>query len=390
MLLQSLPYWLLFLVSLSFSNELSSMRSSFLAQKAMQGGEQGPGEEVVLDVPVDSTYVIGPGDLFDVFFEDSKKTVQVGPEGSIILEELGGVNIKGLPLFQAKQVILDLVSKKYPRSFCFVHLVRVRKFFVGVYGAVANARQLNITANLRLSYAIGNAGGFLPTANKEFIQVIRGKDTTVVNFLDIEMRGQQEKDLILNQGDIIIVPFTNSQSSLISIRANGTIQNTSYKEGHTLWQYLENLDINRRDNAILGFTYYSTPAALPEFVIWEKSGTFIPQAGSIIDLQRSSQVVMVGGAIAVPGPKNYVSGWTAASYLGQAGILPTSADLSQIMVIRADGTRLTVDPQKDPIYPGDYIYIPLGFYERLKDVTMFLSAVASIFLTVIIAHSYLK
>ena len=82
------------------------------------------------EMAVDSNYVLGPGDFLDLMLEDKYLSIQIYPDGSVAIEECGAVNVGGKTFGEAQKLILDLVSKKYKREFCFVQLAALKKFRV--------------------------------------------------------------------------------------------------------------------------------------------------------------------------------------------------------------------------------------------------------------------
>ena len=74
------------------------------------------------EVQVDSSYVLGPGDFLDIMLENKYLTVQIYPDGSVAIEECGAVVVGGKTVAEARQLILDLVGKRYKREYCFVQL----------------------------------------------------------------------------------------------------------------------------------------------------------------------------------------------------------------------------------------------------------------------------
>ena len=66
--------------------------------------------------PVDSSYKLGPGDILDIGLENNYLAVQVYPDGNVAIEECGTVNVLGKSIDEARELILDLVSKRYKRE----------------------------------------------------------------------------------------------------------------------------------------------------------------------------------------------------------------------------------------------------------------------------------
>ena len=123
------------------------------------------------EMAVDSSYVLGPGDFLDLMLEDKYLSIQVYPDGSVAIEECGAVNVGGKTFGEAQKLILDLVSKKYKREFCFVQLAALKKFRVNAMGAVGLVGQHIVDPQTRLSQFIRAIGNPLANANTEDVQV---------------------------------------------------------------------------------------------------------------------------------------------------------------------------------------------------------------------------
>ena len=93
------------------------------------------------EVAVDSSYILGPGDFLDLMLEDNYLSVQVYPDGSVAVEECGAVNVGGKTFAEARELIMELVSKRYKREYCFVQLAALKKFKVNAMGAVSKVGQ---------------------------------------------------------------------------------------------------------------------------------------------------------------------------------------------------------------------------------------------------------
>ena len=81
---------------------------------------------------VDSNYLLGPGDYLDIMLENSYLSAKVYPDGSIIIEECGIVNVAGKTIAQAREEILKAVAKRYDPKYCFVQLAQMKKMIVNV------------------------------------------------------------------------------------------------------------------------------------------------------------------------------------------------------------------------------------------------------------------
>ena len=163
------------------------------------------------EMAVDSNYVLGPGDFLDLMLEDKYLSIQVYPDGNVAVEECGAVHVGGKTFGEAQRLILDLVSKRYKREFCFVQLAALKKFRVNAMGAVGLVGQHIVDPQTRLSQFIRAIGNPLANANTEDVQVIRGKDTIHVNYTTMTTNGEFENDVML-----VVVPRIQDECRLPS------------------------------------------------------------------------------------------------------------------------------------------------------------------------------
>ena len=74
-------------------------------------------EPIDIEGPIDSTYLVGPGDYFEVLLPKGVDVVQVSPEGNVSVVGCGIVKVDSLPLYQAKAAIMSLLLTKYEEKF---------------------------------------------------------------------------------------------------------------------------------------------------------------------------------------------------------------------------------------------------------------------------------
>ena len=74
--------------------------------------------------------------------ENTYLSAKVYPDGSIVIEECGSVNVAGKTLAQAREDILKMVADRYNPKYCFVQLAQMKKMIVNVMGAVPQVGQV--------------------------------------------------------------------------------------------------------------------------------------------------------------------------------------------------------------------------------------------------------
>ena len=145
-------------------------------------------EPLKLETTIDSTYIVGPGDYFEILTPKGFDVVQVSPEGNISVPSCGMVMVDKMTLNEAKDSLKKLLSSKFDERYVQVQLVRTKKMSVSVLGAIQAPGRATVEQQTRLNGVIALAGGFMPMADRKSIKVIRneGKDTLVVNYIDYE------------------------------------------------------------------------------------------------------------------------------------------------------------------------------------------------------------
>ncbi len=330
------------------------------------------------EMAVDSNYVLGPGDFLDLMLEDKYLSIQIYPDGSVAIEECGAVNVGGKTFGEAQKLILDLVSKKYKREFCFVQLAALKKFRVNAMGAVGLVGQHIVDPQTRLSQFIRAIGNPLANANTEDVQVIRGKDTIHVNFTAMTTNGDFEKDVMLEQGDKVFIPFI-AMGDNVTLMFPGYRTSVAYRADRTLQDYFDLAGANRMHNFGYKAVCVREPDKDPRWITLAEMKTTIVAPNTEIEFFVKELFVYVGGAVNFIGRYGYNPTWHAIDYISSGGINTITGSWNQVKVWRgATPTAISINVATDPILPGDYIEIPKSHYESFKDFTLFMASLLSV------------
>ena len=164
-------------------------------------------------VATDPDYKIGPQDMLriDVWKEpDISRVVPVRPDGKITLPLVNDVQASGLTTNQLAAKIAEGL-KKYitsPQVTVGVTEINSRKFFVS--GEVARPGAFPLLPNMTVLQALSSAGGFTQFAREKKIYILRMEDGKQVkhpfNYKDVIAGKNVEQNIILEGGDIIVVP----------------------------------------------------------------------------------------------------------------------------------------------------------------------------------------
>jgi protein involved in polysaccharide export with SLBB domain len=319
---------------------------------------------VNLEHPVDSNYIVGPGDFFEILLPNGTEGIQVSPEGTVAIQGCGLVAVNGLKLLEAKQKILEKLKNRYDQRFTNVHLVQLRRFVVSVQGAVWSPGQVIVNGQARAKSAIYLAGNFKNYANRDSIYIYRQGDTIAT-----------VENILLQVGDIIEVPHQEWHQTIDITISEKTIT-IPYFPKRTLKEYLKEHGINfeRAYNSVSIYSYTDN------FIRWidiEQIGNFMPEPMNQIAFHTQAPYVYIGGATAMVGKINYNSSMHAADYVAASGVTIITGDFSRVSVLR-NGKRISVDWAAGEILPGDFIEIPRTRYEQVKDITYFVASLVGI------------
>jgi len=330
---------------------------------------------VNLEGPIDSNYIVGPGDFFEIILPNQQEGLQVSPEGTVAIQGNGLIEINGLPLYEAKRKILEKLKNRYDQRFIGVHLVQLRRFIVNVQGAVLNPGQVTVSGQTRVKGAIYAAGNFRHWANKDSVYIYRMGDTIATT-----------ENILLRAGDIIMVPDKDWRQT-VDITNSGKTITIPYVPGRTLKEYLKEASMNVGNGCKEISIKYTQDNGYTRWISIDQIGTYVPEPLTEIEFHIQAPYVYVGGAVMAVGKVPYNSSMHAVDYVAASGVTLITGSFSRVSVLR-NGKTVSVDWASGEILPGDYIEIPRTLYEQTKDFTVFLTSILSIIATAIIIRGY--
>jgi polysaccharide export outer membrane protein len=160
--------------------------------------------------PVDPhTYVIGPEDILviKVWREpDLSGQMLVRPDGRISLPLIQEVQAAGLTPEQLTKTIAEGLSKYMNQPEVSVAVQQVNSKVYFIQGEVMRPGKYPLLVPTTALQALVNAGGFQEFANRKKIVIMRGNERLKLNYNDLIKGKNMEQNIILQNGDLIIVP----------------------------------------------------------------------------------------------------------------------------------------------------------------------------------------
>ena len=164
-------------------------------------------------VVTDVDYKIGPQDVvrIDVWKEpEISRTIPVRPDGKISLPLVNDVQAAGLTATQLSNAIHEGLTKYLNNPQVTVTVMEINSRRVYVTGEVLRAGALSLLPNMTVLQALSSAGGFTQFAKLKSIYVLRSEDGKQskhpFNYKEVVKGKDQEQNILLLPGDVIVVP----------------------------------------------------------------------------------------------------------------------------------------------------------------------------------------
>ena len=161
----------------------------------------------------DNTYRIQPGDILEVSVwkeENLQKQVVVRPDGGMSFPLAGDIQAAGKSIIELQDIITQRLTKFIPDPVVTVATLKLdgNKFYV--IGKVARPGEFPANRYMDVVQALSVAGGMTPYAADNKITVLRrenGKQRSIpFRYGDIEKGQDLEQNIILQSGDVVVVP----------------------------------------------------------------------------------------------------------------------------------------------------------------------------------------
>lgn len=220
----------------------------------------------ILNIPTPENYKLGPGDevIIDIWGASQTSIIQkISSEGAIKVDYLGPLYLNGMTIDEANKYVKNKMATVYAGlneagspSQIKLSLGQIRTIQVNVMGEVTSPGTYSLTSLSSIFHALYRAGGVNNIGSLRTINLYRqGKLVETFDIYEYILNGKINKDVRLNDGDVIIVP---PYQSLITI--SGSIKrpmkyellptetlNTliEYAGGFSSDAYTEKVDVSR-------------------------------------------------------------------------------------------------------------------------------------------------
>ncbi len=223
--------------------------------------------EPSLNIPTPKNYTLGPGDqlLIDIWGASQQSyELTVSPEGQVQISNLGPIQVSGLTIEEASELIKRRLGSIYsglrgsqPSTFAQVSLGNVRSINVTIAGDAYMQGTYTLPAFATAFNALYLAGG--PSAKGSFrdIRIMRqGQEVAQLDLYDFLLKGETQHNIRLRDEDIIFIESHKSRVTLAGevirpaiyeLKQNETLtQLIQYAGGFSASAFTKHLQVDRK------------------------------------------------------------------------------------------------------------------------------------------------
>ena len=158
-------------------------------------------------------YGIQPGDILEISVwrePDLQREVLVRADGGISFPLVGDIDATNKTAAELSQAITDKLEKFIPDPVVTVSLRQLAGNKIYVLGRVNRPGEFAVVRPVSVLQALAMAGGLTPYADEKKIRILRGElpdpESISFNYRDVERGEQLEQNIVLQAGDVVVVP----------------------------------------------------------------------------------------------------------------------------------------------------------------------------------------
>jgi protein involved in polysaccharide export with SLBB domain len=296
-----------------------------------------------------ANYVVGPDDQLQLILTGMNESVQllkINADGFINIKYAGIVQLAGLTIEKAEQVIKGKMSAFYPyisqgKTNLTLVLNRYRTIRVSVMGEAYRPGNYQVPGVASLFNVLYLTGGPTEKGSLRNIQIIRaGKKITELDFYQFLLHGALQENFRFQDQDVIYFPFYNKHVSMSGAVKRPAVyelkDNESLKD---LFEIAGGFAANAFQQRVKIYQVGALQRSIKDLPVVDMQ-TYLPQNGDsvLVDALNDSysNKLNVNGAIRVAGDYELTQGLTLKGLIEKAGGLKENAYLNRGYINRMD------------------------------------------------------
>ncbi|NQX76895.1 SLBB domain-containing protein [Gilvibacter sp.] len=306
------------------------------------------------------SYVLGPGDELVISVwgaAESNYLVEVDREGALRIPNIGPIYVSGMAIKDAKLKIRSALKRVYagltaPASSPYrvnldIAISNVRTVQVNIIGEVKVPGSYSLSALSTVLNALYASGG--PTREGTFrnIKLVRnGEDVAVFDVYQYLVRGAQDGNLTLRDGDVLLVgPYETRVTVSGPVKRPGIYELKENETFADLFVYTSGFKSNAYRDLIVLERIENDRRRVVEIPLAEMKSAQ-PKDGDRIRVQgiidKFENAVSIEGAVYRPGTYEFQNGLTLKGLIDKAsGVNETAFMQRGILISTTDGVKKT-------------------------------------------------
>lgn len=239
--------------------------------------------------PVNPDYIIGPGDNLEVNFygsaQERKVKVFVNRESKVVLPYIGPINFLGMTYQEAKEHLNKTVEGSLIGTKVDMSIIETRSIGVYVLGEAYKPGRYVMSGLSSVSNALFVSGGVNEQGSLRNIQIKRNnKVISTYDFYDFLLKGSIDSDVVLQDGDVIFIPFIEN-----SVHLGG-----AFKRPHR-YEFVEGESV--KDAIYLAGGFSSEVFGTPKLELSSVDSTTAKRNISYLDPKTASDISLKNGDV---------------------------------------------------------------------------------------------
>ena len=279
---------------------------------------------------LDPSYILDFGDILEIQLigqKDSIDTYPIKRDGSIALPDIGKLNLSGLSLNDASNIIKAKIKSSYIGTEAYISLKNIRDINILVVGNAFNPGIYTLNGNSNMLHALSMAGGINDIGSYRDISLVRsGKTIETLDLYDVLIFGKYNFSNGLRSGDSILV---NTLNKVISIES-GVMRPANYeiKEDESFEDLLKFANGFAKNNDLENIVVKRVAngrSEIIELTIDQLYQFSLLDNDSIFIREFKVDTVLIEGSVNNPGTYKFTRGTTLSEAIISAGGYDTSA-----------------------------------------------------------------
>lgn len=297
------------------------------------------------DIPVQSDYVVGPGDTIKVQLfgkTSSQFDLVIQRDGNVQFPDLGPISLTGLSYSETKQLLTDRVKQQMIGVNISITMGELRSIQIFVLGEAYRPGSFTVSSLSTMTNALISSGGITKVGSLRNIQLKRqGKTINTFDLYDLLLKGDTSNDARLLPGDVIFIPSIGNIASIV-----GEVKRPAIYE----------LKNEKTSSDLLALAGGLLPNAYPKSALIErissagdrtivdidlsgsKGRNLIVKNGDLLKipsvLDRMNNVVLLTGHVHRPGAFQWTKGMRVSDLINGFDVLLPNADVDYALIKR--------------------------------------------------------